>query len=126
MINLVWKIGPALAAGNTVVIKPSEAAPLVSLYFAELINEAGFPPGVINIVNGTGESTGKALAEHLEIEKVGLESFMSHVILRMAVFLVDRVHREHVHRPQDLACSRRLEYEGRHRRTRWEEPGDHL
>lgn len=52
-----WKLGPALATGNCVVLKPSEMTPLSALRFADLINEAGFPPGVVNIVNGFGECT---------------------------------------------------------------------
>lgn len=49
-----WKLGPALATGNTVVLKPSEMTPLSALRLAELIHEAGFPPGVVNVVNGYG------------------------------------------------------------------------
>lgn len=49
---LSWKIGPALAAGNTIVLKPSELTPLSALKLASLVNEAGFPPGVLNILNG--------------------------------------------------------------------------
>jgi aldehyde dehydrogenase (NAD+) len=49
-----WKLGPALATGNTVILKPSEMTPLSALRLADLINEAGFPPGVVNIVNGYG------------------------------------------------------------------------
>ena len=49
-----WKLGPALATGNTVVLKPSEMTPLTALRLGDLLNEAGFPPGVVNIVNGQG------------------------------------------------------------------------
>jgi aldehyde dehydrogenase (NAD(P)+) len=65
-----WKLGPALAAGNTVVLKPAEQTPLSILIFATLIEKAGFPPGVINIVNGYGRSAGAALAAHLDVDKV--------------------------------------------------------
>ncbi|KAF9463983.1 aldehyde dehydrogenase [Collybia nuda] len=65
-----WKIGPALATGNTVVLKPSEITPLTALRLADLINEAGFPPGVVNIVNGYGHTVGQAISEHPLIEKV--------------------------------------------------------
>lgn len=51
---LTWKIAPALATGNTVILKPSELTPLTALRLADLINEAGFPPGVVNFVNGYG------------------------------------------------------------------------
>ncbi|KAG5645864.1 hypothetical protein DXG03_005206 [Asterophora parasitica] len=67
---LSWKIGPALATGNTVVLKPSEVTPLTALRLADLVNEAGFPPGVLNIVNGYGHTVGQAIAEHPSIEKV--------------------------------------------------------
>ncbi|KAF8154950.1 aldehyde dehydrogenase [Crassisporium funariophilum] len=67
---MAWKIGPALATGNTVVLKPSEVTPLTALKLAELINEAGFPPGVVNIINGYGHTVGQAISEHPEIEKV--------------------------------------------------------
>jgi len=59
-----WGISPALAAGNTVVVKPSEDAPLSTLYLARLVKEAGIPPGVVNIVPGLGETAGAALARH--------------------------------------------------------------
>ncbi|KAH8598171.1 putative aldehyde dehydrogenase [Bisporella sp. PMI_857] len=65
-----WKLGPALACGNTVVIKPAEQTPLSILYLAELIKEAGFPPGVVNIINGYGREAGAAIATHLGIDKV--------------------------------------------------------
>jgi aldehyde dehydrogenase (NAD+) len=53
---LSWKIGPALATGNSIVLKPSEMTPLSALKIADLVVEAGFPPGVLNIVNGYGAS----------------------------------------------------------------------
>lgn len=81
-----WKIAPALATGNTIVLKPSEITPLTALKLAGLINEAGFPPGVVNIVNGygmllcyvltvftegnKGHTVGQAISEHPLIEKV--------------------------------------------------------
>ena len=65
-----WKIGPALACGNTVVIKAAEQTPLSILYFAQLIKEAGFPPGVVNILNGYGKDAGAAIASHLDIDKI--------------------------------------------------------
>jgi len=65
-----WKLGPALAAGNTVVMKPSELTPLSSLRLAELVGEVGIPSGVVNIVPGLGETAGAAIAEHPGIAKV--------------------------------------------------------
>ena len=65
-----WKLGPALATGNTIVLKPSEFTPLSALIVAELVQEAGFPPGVVNVVTGYGHTVGQAIAEHMGIEKV--------------------------------------------------------
>ena len=65
-----WKLGPALACGNTVVLKAAEQTPLSILYFANLIKEAGFPPGVVNILNGYGKDAGAAIASHLDIDKI--------------------------------------------------------
>lgn len=64
------KIAPALATGCTVVLKPSELTPLSALKFAELVREAGFPPGVFNIVNGCGNTAGQALVDHLRVRKI--------------------------------------------------------
>ncbi|HEV7716739.1 MAG TPA: aldehyde dehydrogenase family protein [Steroidobacteraceae bacterium] len=65
-----WKIGPALATGCTVVLKPAEQTPLTALRLGELIIEAGFPPGVVNILTGNGETTGAALVSHPGVDKV--------------------------------------------------------
>lgn len=65
-----WKLGPALCCGNTVVLKAAEQTPLSILYFANLVKEAGFPPGVINILNGVGRVAGAAIASHLGIDKI--------------------------------------------------------
>ncbi|EMD41318.1 hypothetical protein CERSUDRAFT_78973 [Gelatoporia subvermispora B] len=70
LMMVCWKIGPALATGNAIVLKPSEFTPLTALLTAKLIDEAGFPPGVVNIVNGYGSTVGQAIAEHMHIEKV--------------------------------------------------------
>jgi len=66
----IWKIGPALATGCTVVLKPAEEAPLTSLRLGELAMEAGVPPGVVNVVPGYGETAGAALAAHPDVDKV--------------------------------------------------------
>ncbi|OCA87204.1 aldehyde dehydrogenase family protein [Pseudobacillus wudalianchiensis] len=67
---LSWKVAPALAAGCTVVLKPAEQTPLSALYFAELVEKAGFPPGVVNIVPGFGPVAGQALVEHPDVNKI--------------------------------------------------------
>jgi aldehyde dehydrogenase (NAD+) len=69
LLILAWKIAPALAAGNTLVLKPAEFTPLTALAFAELCVEAGLPAGVVNIVTGDG-STGEALVKHSDIDKI--------------------------------------------------------
>jgi len=70
LLMLAWKFGPALATGNTIVLKPAEQTPLSALYVASLCKEAGFPPGVINIVPGYGPTAGAAISEHQDIRKV--------------------------------------------------------
>ena len=65
-----WKLGPALASGCTVILKPAEQTPLSALRLGELIMEAGFPEGVVNIVPGYGETAGAALAAHPDVDKV--------------------------------------------------------
>jgi aldehyde dehydrogenase (NAD+) len=65
-----WKIGPAIACGNTVVLKTAEQTPLSALMAASLIPEAGFPPGVINIISGFGKIAGAALSAHMDVDKV--------------------------------------------------------
>jgi aldehyde dehydrogenase (NAD+) len=69
LLMLAWKIAPALAAGNTVVLKPAEDTSLTALLFAEICEEAGLPKGVVNIVTGAGE-TGRAIVEHPDIDKI--------------------------------------------------------
>lgn len=66
----VWKIGPALATGCTIVLKPSEEAPLTPLLIADLMHEAGVPPGVVNVVTGTGQEAGAPLAAHPGVDKI--------------------------------------------------------
>lgn len=70
VLMVAWKWGPALAAGCTVVLKPAEQTPLTALYLAQLSVEAGFPPGVINIINGLGETAGAALTNHQHVSKI--------------------------------------------------------
>jgi acyl-CoA reductase-like NAD-dependent aldehyde dehydrogenase len=70
LLMAAWKLAPALAAGNTVVLKPSELTPLSALRLAELVREAGFPAGVVNVVPGLGPVAGDALARHMDVDKV--------------------------------------------------------
>lgn len=70
MIMFAFKVAPALICGNTVVLKSSEKAPLASLKLASLVKEAGFPPGVLNVVSGFGQPTGSAIALHMGIRKI--------------------------------------------------------
>ncbi|XP_051854379.1 aldehyde dehydrogenase 1A1 [Antechinus flavipes] len=70
LVMFIWKIGPALCCGNTVVVKPAEQTPLSALYVASLIKEAGFPPGVVNIVPGYGPTAGAAISSHMDVDKV--------------------------------------------------------
>jgi len=70
LLMLAWKIGPALACGNVIVLKPAEQTPLTALRAGELLVEAGFPPGVINIIPGYGPTAGSAITHHPHIDKV--------------------------------------------------------
>ena len=70
MIMAAWKLGPALAAGNSVVLKPSEKSPFTALRLAELALEAGIPPGVFNVVPGLGAEAGEALALHMDVDAI--------------------------------------------------------
>lgn len=71
LLMAAWKLGPALACGNTVILKPAEQTPLTALRIGELAMEIGFPPGVLNIITGFGaNSAGSAISEHMDIDKV--------------------------------------------------------
>uniref|UniRef100_A0ACD5VBY4 Uncharacterized protein n=1 Tax=Avena sativa TaxID=4498 RepID=A0ACD5VBY4_AVESA len=70
LLMFAWKVGPALACGNTVVLKTAEQTPLSALYVAKLMHEAGLPDGVLNIVSGFGPTAGAALASHMDVDKV--------------------------------------------------------
>src|ERR671912_2630736 len=69
LLMLAWKVAPALATGNTVVLKPAETTPLTALLFAEICQQADLPPGVVNIVTGAGD-TGRAIVSHPDVDKV--------------------------------------------------------
>ncbi|MDB5654947.1 MAG: betaine-aldehyde dehydrogenase [Tardiphaga sp.] len=89
----IWKIGPALATGCTVVLKPAEESPLTSLRLGELAMEAGVPPGVVNVVPGFGETAGAALAAHLDVDKVAFTGshFTGQSIIRASAGNLKRV-----------------------------------
>ncbi|CUM53356.1 unnamed protein product [Debaryomyces tyrocola] len=70
LLMLAWKVGPAAATGNTIVLKTAESTPLSGLFITGLIKEAGFPPGVVNILTGFGKNAGNAIASHPKIKKV--------------------------------------------------------
>lgn len=86
LLMVAWKWGPALAAGNTVVLKPAEQTPLTALRLGELALEAGFPPGVINIVPGFGETAGARLVKHPQVDKIAFtgEHITAQTIMRDA------------------------------------------
>lgn len=88
-----WKLGPALATGCTVVLKPAEQTPLTALRLGELIIEAGFPPGVVNIVTGYGETTGAALVAHPDVNKIAFtgSTEVGKIINKAATDTVKRV-----------------------------------
>src|SRR6204780_1460736 len=71
LLMAAWKVAPALAAGNSVVLKPAQQPPLSGIFMAKLFMEAGGPPGVFNVVNGLGEAAGAALALHNDVAKIG-------------------------------------------------------
>ncbi|XP_067668481.1 aldehyde dehydrogenase, mitochondrial-like [Haliotis asinina] len=81
-----WKWAPALACGCTIVLKPAEQTPITALYAGALIKEAGFPPGVVNIVPGFGPTAGAAIAEHMDVDKVAFtgSTEVGHLIMQAA------------------------------------------
>jgi aldehyde dehydrogenase (NAD+) len=90
---VAWKWGPALATGNTIVIKPAEQTPLSCLRMAELALEAGFPPGVINVVPGFGPTAGAALVAHPQVDKIAFtgEGTTAKIIMREAADTLKRL-----------------------------------
>ncbi|WVZ81608.1 hypothetical protein U9M48_028963 [Paspalum notatum var. saurae] len=70
LLMFAWKVGPALACGNTIVLKTAEQTPLSALYTAKLLHEAGLPEGVVNVVSGFGPTAGAALASHMDVDKL--------------------------------------------------------
>jgi len=95
LLLAVWKIGPALAAGCTLVLKPAPSTPLTALMLAEMTAEAGFPPGVVNVITG-GDDTGQAIVEHPDIRLVSLtgSSEAGKKVMSTASATLKRVHLE--------------------------------
>jgi aldehyde dehydrogenase (NAD+) len=93
MLMVAWKWGPALATGNTIVMKPAEQTPLTCLRMAELALEAGFPPGVINVVPGYGPTAGAALVRHPQVDKIAFtgEGLTGKIIMREAAETLKRL-----------------------------------
>jgi acyl-CoA reductase-like NAD-dependent aldehyde dehydrogenase len=96
LLQAMWKIAPALALGNSVVLKPASLTPLTALLFADLLREAGLPPGAFNVVPGPGAKIGAAMAEHPGIDKISFtgETQTGKAILRAAAGTVKRVSME--------------------------------
>ncbi|EPS35122.1 hypothetical protein H072_11540 [Dactylellina haptotyla CBS 200.50] len=86
LLMWAWKIGPAIACGCTLVLKTAEQTPLSGLYAAKLCKEAGFPPGVVNVISGFGKTAGAAIASHMDIDKVAFtgSTFVGRSILKAA------------------------------------------
>jgi len=96
LLQAMWKIAPALALGNTLVLKPASVTPLTALLFAEILAEAGLPAGAFNVLTGPGAVIGKAMAEHPGIDKISFtgETETGKAILRAAAGTVKRVSME--------------------------------
>ncbi|XP_033763936.1 aldehyde dehydrogenase, mitochondrial-like [Pecten maximus] len=86
ILLMMWKLAPAIATGNVVIIKPAEQTPLTALYVAALVKEAGFPPGVINVVPGYGHTAGAALSGSMDVDKIAFtgSTEVGHLIMKAA------------------------------------------
>ena len=86
LLMAAWKLAPALSTGNVVILKLAEQTPLTGLYLASLIREAGFPPGVVNVIPGYGPTAGAAISEHREIDKVAFtgSTEVGHLVMQAA------------------------------------------
>lgn len=96
MNQIMCKVAPALAAGCTLVMKPSEVAPLSALVFSEIIDEAGLPPGVYNMVNGDGPGVGEAIARHPDVDMLSItgSTRAGAAVAKLAADTIKRVHQE--------------------------------
>ncbi|KAF8390385.1 hypothetical protein HHK36_024911 [Tetracentron sinense] len=86
LLMFAWKVGPALACGNTIVLKSAEQTPLSALYVSKLFHEAGLPPGVLNVISGFGPTAGAALASHMDVDKLAFtgSTETGKIVLQMA------------------------------------------
>ncbi len=93
LLMAAWKIAPALAAGNCIILKPAEQTPLSALYLAQLFEEVGFPPGVFNVLTGFGETAGAALVAHPGVDKIGFtgSASVAQTIIRNSASTLKRV-----------------------------------
>jgi len=93
LLMAAWKLAPALAAGCTCVLKPAEQTPLTAMEFANWLEEAGLPPGVVNIVNGVGEISGAALVSHPQVDKIAFtgSAAVGKIIVKSAADTLKRV-----------------------------------
>jgi betaine-aldehyde dehydrogenase len=93
LLMAAWKLAPALAAGCTCVLKPAEQTPLTALEFANWLEEAGLPPGVLNIINGVGEISGAALVSHPQVDKIAFtgSAAVGKIIVKSAADTLKRV-----------------------------------
>src|SRR5690606_5099268 len=93
LLMAAWKVAPALAAGNTIVLKPASATPLTALVLAEICQEAGIPDGVVNILTGPGVEVGAAIAEHPDVDKIAFtgETETGREILRLSAGTIKKV-----------------------------------
>ena len=93
LLQLAWKIAPALAAGNTAVMKPAQVTPLTAIHLTRLLEEAGTPPGVVNLVLGPGERVGQALGDSPDVDLISLTGGLDagRALLRGAAVNVKRV-----------------------------------
>jgi acyl-CoA reductase-like NAD-dependent aldehyde dehydrogenase len=93
LLLAVWKLGPGLAAGNSMVLKPDEKTPLTLLEFARIAEECGLPPGVLNVVTGTGAAVGARLASHPDVDKIAFtgSTAVGREVMRLAAGTVKRV-----------------------------------
>ena len=107
LLMAAWKLGPALAAGCTAVLKPAEQTPLTALRLGELVNEAGFPEGVVNIVPGYGEIAGAALAAHPGVDKVAFtgSTEVGRLIIKAAAGNLKKVSLELGGKSPNIVCA---------------------
>ena len=120
LLLAAWKVAPALACGNTVILKPASQTPLTALALAELALEAGFPPGVLNVVTGPGSTVGQALVEHPGIDKIAFtgDTSTGKGIMRSAAATLKKITLELGGKSPNIGTGRRRHRGGHPRRDR--------